>query len=97
MDSDRRNANIDNMLANAHQTVIETQDVGRGILTELDAQRQQLLSMHDKITSVNHNLSRSHSILTRIGSFSIKERLLGCGIIIVCLLIIILIVILSVR
>ena len=69
---DRMNSNIDKNLKQALSILHDTQETGIGIMMELDGQRNKINSMRQKNDKINHDISKSNVVLTKMEK---RERL----------------------
>lgn len=68
----RMNLNIDKNLKQALSMLHDTQETGIGIMTELDSQRNKIMSMRQKNDKINHDISKSNVVLSNMEK---RERL----------------------
>ena len=89
--------NIDMMLDDALRTAIETQDVGKNIIIELEDQRGKINMLNDKTKLINGNISRSGTVLSRMYIANKREQIICSVILLRCLAIIIIIALVMVS
>jgi len=51
-------------LLNAHRIAVETEDIGREVLTDLSQQRKQLEDARDNLQQIDDNMTKSRKILS---------------------------------
>ncbi|XP_022105289.1 vesicle transport through interaction with t-SNAREs homolog 1B-like [Acanthaster planci] len=74
-------------LARTHQIAAETDEIGVGIIDELDGQKEQLLNARDKLEDMDHSLGKSKRILNSMGRRIITNKLILMAVILVELVI----------
>ncbi|XP_033628626.1 vesicle transport through interaction with t-SNAREs homolog 1B-like [Asterias rubens] len=70
-------------LDRTHRIAAETDEIGVGIIDELDGQKEQLLNAKDKLENMDSSLGKSKQILNTIGRRIITNKLILVGIILV--------------
>ncbi|XP_071477982.1 vesicle transport through interaction with t-SNAREs homolog 1B-like [Diadema antillarum] len=70
-------------LARTHRIAAETDEIGAGILDELDEQKEQLIRTKENLEDMDGNLAKSKKILNRMARRVITNKLILSGIIVV--------------
>ncbi|XP_038073853.1 vesicle transport through interaction with t-SNAREs homolog 1B-like isoform X2 [Patiria miniata] len=70
-------------LARTHQIAAETDEIGVGIIDELDGQKEQLLNAKDKLQNMDQSLGKSKRVLNTMGRRIITNKLILMAVILV--------------
>ena len=89
--TDRLNSST-SRLESSHRTILQTEELGRDVLTNLHGQREQLQNTRDNLRKADDNIGRSSRVLRTMGRRVITNKIIMALIILVLLASILLIV-----
>ncbi|XP_072032221.1 vesicle transport through interaction with t-SNAREs homolog 1B-like [Amphiura filiformis] len=66
-----------------HRIAAETDEIGVGIIDELDSQKEQLLSARDKLEDMDSNIGKSRRILKSMGRRVVTDKMILTAVILI--------------
>lgn len=88
---------MNNNLENGYRMVIESEETGKNILSDLFSQREQMQRARDRLREVNNNLGKSSRVVGAMARRALQNKLVLLGMSLLLVLIVIFVIYVTVK